>query len=133
MTARTKDTSRDVEAGLRQGYGEIAGLVAGNAEAMVAANRALLDGAETVAGLAFAFTRERLEKGLALQRGLAGCNSPQQAAELQAEFARETLQSMTDNGRQISESMLKAAGACWQPLQARTVAVVDKVDTSLAA
>jgi len=116
----------------RADYAEAAAIYRNDLAALMASSRALIHGYQTIYGALLAFLQSRAKEALAAAQRVAECGSPQDAAEIQLEFAREALQAYADHLAKCSALSGEALDACVQPYRRRAPALADRA-SDLAA
>lgn len=110
----------------RAGYAEAAAIYQDNLGALIASGQALVNSCQTMHGNLLAFAQSRAKETLAVSQRLAECGSPQNALEIQLDFAREALQAYADQLTRCSEFAGEALKTCTQPLQHRAAALSER-------
>ena len=110
---------------LRAGYAEAATLYQDNLGALIASGQAMINSCQTMHGALLAFLQSRAKEGLAVSQRLAECGSPQNAVEIELDFAREAMQAYADQFARWSALAGEAFTACAQPFQRRAAALAD--------
>jgi hypothetical protein len=105
MAADNVTSIQQVQDQVRDGYADLAALYKGNIEAMMASGQTLVGGWQTVTAALLAFMQSRAKEGLATGQRLAECGSPGRAAEIQLDFARETVQAYADQLNQLGNTV----------------------------
>jgi hypothetical protein len=116
----------------RASYAEAAALYQDNVGALMASGQALMNSCQTMHGTLLAFVQSRAKETLAVSQRLAECGAPQNALEIQLDFARETLQAYVGQFAKCREIAGEALDACARPLQRRAAALSDRA-SELAA
>jgi hypothetical protein len=110
----------------RAGLAEATSIYQDNLGALIASGQALVNSCQTMHGAALAFAQSRAKEALATGQRLAECGSPQNALEIQLEFAREALQAYADHFARVSTLTGDALKSCAQPLQRRAPALSER-------
>jgi hypothetical protein len=133
MAADNVTSIQQVQDQVRDGYADLAALYKGNVEAMMASNQALVGGWQTVTAALLAFLQSRAKEGLATGQRLAECGSPGRAAEIQLDFARETVQAYADQLNQLGNTVRQVLNDAYLPFARRVEAGRRSAADSVAA
>jgi phasin family protein len=133
MAADNVMSIQQVQDQVRHGYADLAALYKGNFEAAMASSQALIGGCQSVTATLLAFAQSRAQEGLATGKRLAECGSPSDAAEIQLDFARATVQAYANQLSQLSETLRKIVNDAYTPFERRVETVVKEAAESVAA
>jgi hypothetical protein len=133
MAADNVMSIQQMEDQVRVGYADLAALYQGNLEALVASSQALFGGCQTVTATLLAFAQGRAKEGLATGKRLAECGSPANAAEIQLDFARTTLQAYADQLNQLGEMTRQLLSESFVPFERRIATVAKTAAENIAA
>ncbi len=114
------------------GMTEMTEFAKGNVEALVASAKAATAGAETIATTVVEHGRKRFEDTSAAMRAMASAKTPQEAMQLQSEFARGAFDAGVAMWSKLSETMLKVSGEVSQPLSNRAALATEQAKTLFA-
>lgn len=87
---------------------DYAALYQGSIDTVMAANQALIGGAQAIGAEMLAFWQSRLKEGLATGHRLTECASPQDATELQLEYLKAAWQAYADQGTKVAGLLVRA-------------------------
>ncbi len=133
MAADNVMSIQQVQNQVRDGYADLAALYKGNLETAMASSQVLVGGCQTLTATLLAFMQSRAKEGLATGKRLAECGSPADAAEIQLDFARETLQAYADQLKQLSDTMQRVLNDAYGPFERRIGTVAKAAAESAAA
>jgi phasin family protein len=98
----------------------------GNLEAYMKAGQILNAGLQDLSKTVMASAQAQLDEGLAAIKALAGAKSVKEAADLQANYARTSLDKVMAENNKLTEAGLKLTEQYWAPLTARVTLAVEK-------
>lgn len=124
-------STREVGAGLRQGYADMTALCQSNLGAAMGSSQAAICGAQEIAATLLAFLQSRAKDGLAAGQQLAACRSPEAVVEIQLECAKAMLQAYTDEFGRLHALTGRILADVLVPV--RTRAVLATATPALAA
>jgi hypothetical protein len=133
MAADNVMSIQQVQNQVRDGYADLATLYKGNLEAAMTSSQVLLGGCQTITGALLAFMQSRAKEGLSTGQRLAGCGSPNAAAEIQLEFATETVQAYADQAKQLTETIRQVLNDACVPFERRIGTTAGIAADSVAA
>ena len=96
-------------------------------EAMVQSGAIVAKGLEGIGQAWFGLTQASLYDGAATARAILGAKSPQQVLELQANYARATLDRLMIEGGKLSELSLAVANRAIEPIQSQVTAAAARL------
>ncbi len=105
----------------------------GNVEAMIASAKAATAGAETLTAAIVENSKKSFEEAQATFKAITAAKSPNEALQLQSEFAKAQFEKTVAAWSQFSEAMLKASGEVFQPLSSRMALAAESVKKAYAA
>ena len=94
--------------------------------ALLGSGQALLHSGQAMHGAMLAFLQSRAKETLAAGQRMAECGSPQDALEIQLDFARESLQAYAVQFARLSELAGEALNASVRPGHDRAAASVRR-------
>jgi len=101
-----------------------------NLEAVVASVTAATKGAEALGAQAMAYSKKALEDQVAAAKSLTGAKSVQEVVELQTAFAKSALEAYVAEMNKASETVAASVKECFQPLNERVTAFVERFQTA---
>jgi phasin family protein len=119
--------------GLFKAAEEAAEFSRGNVEAVAKAAQAYVVGVQDLSRQSMALFQGLTDQALENAKALAGVKSLKEAAELQATFARTTMERTFSESAKMQEAALKLAETAFAPLSARVTVAVEKMTRPLAA
>ena len=105
----------------------------GNVEAFTKAAQAYVAGVQDLGRQSMAIVQGLTDHALEGAKALAAVKSLQEAAQVQANYARTTIEKVVADGAKLQETALKVAEASFAPLSARMTAAVEKFARPIAA
>lgn len=102
-----------------KGYGDFATFGQENAEALFRSGSIVAKGAEDIGREVITFTETSLRTGMAAGKAMMSVRSLRDLFDLQAEFARSSLDSLIAESVKLSEMSAKLAGEAIEPIGAR--------------
>ena len=102
----------------------------GDLHALMLAGHALIDGCQAVNAEMLAFWQSRLKDGLATGARLLECTSADGAVEIQADYAKATLQAYLDQSAKITRLVMHALNGGLTP---KPIAAAPKGQTDAIA
>ena len=96
-------------------------------EAMVQSSAIVARGLEGIGQAWFGLTQASLHDGAATARAILGAKSAQQVLELQANYARATLDRLMVEGGKLSELSFSVANRAIEPIQSQVSAAVERL------
>jgi hypothetical protein len=124
---------REVEGKLRQGSPDMMALCRGNIGAAVASSQAAVCGAQEITAMLLAFLQSRAKDGLTAGQQLAACGSPEDAIEVQLEYAKAMLQAYTDEFGRLHALTGKILADILQPVRSPVVSPETEAETDALA
>ena len=97
-----------------------------NLEAVVASVTAATKGAESLGAQAMAYSKKSLEDQVAAAKSLTTAKSVQEVVELQTAFAKSSLEAYVAQMNMASETVAASVKECFQPLNERVTAFVER-------
>ena len=101
-----------------------------NLEAVVASVTAATKGAEALGAQAMAYSKRSLEDQVAATKSLTSAKSVQEVVELQTAFAKQSLEIYLAEVNKASETVAASVKECFQPLNERVTAFVERFQTA---
>ena len=114
-------------------YDDAAALFRSRLDALMASSQAVIGGWQTMHGVLLAFLQSRAKESLATTQRLADCGSPQDALEIQLDFARLALQAYADHLNTIGKIASETLSGCLQPPKHEADAAVERPAKHVAA
>jgi phasin family protein len=105
----------------------------GNVEAFTKAAQTWASGSQDLARQYMALAQGLTDHALEGAKALAGVKSVNEAAELQAKFAKAAMEKMVAEGTKLQEASLKLAESAFAPVNARMTVAMEKLAKPLAA
>jgi hypothetical protein len=127
MTAGSVTPIEQVEDQLRAGLVDVTASCRDSLTSVLVSAQATISGCQTMNGMLLAFLQSRAKESLELSRRLAGCGSPQNAIEIQLDYAQEALQAYTDQFTRSGALFGETLTACVAPWQTPAGAPARKV------
>ena len=101
-----------------------------NLEAVVASVTAATKGAEALGAQAMAYSKKALEDQVTAAKTLSGAKSVQEVVELQTSFAKSALETYVAEMNKASELVAASVKECFQPINERVTAMVEKIQAA---
>ena len=101
-----------------------------NLEAVVASVTAATKGAEALGAQAMAYSKRAVEDQVAAAKNLAGAKSVQEVVELQTSYAKFAMESYIAEMNKASETVAASVKECFQPINERVTAFVEKMQAA---
>jgi phasin family protein len=101
-----------------------------NLEAVVASVTAATKGAEALGAQAMAYSKQALEDQAAAAKSLTGAKSVQEVVELQTAYAKSALEAYVAQMTKASETVSASVKECFQPINERVTALVEKIQAA---
>jgi len=98
-----------------------------NAEALTAANQAVVDGAQKVVKRQTEIAQRNIEDALSFVREVTGAKSPEASAQKQAQFAQKAAEEFVSNAREIMELVSKSSTQASEVLSQRFNQVISEI------
>ena len=133
MAADKVTSIEQMEDQARAGYADAAALYKSNLDALMASSHALIGSYQTMQATLLAFLQSRAKEALATGQRLAECGSPQNALEIQLDFAREAVQAYADQFNTLGKIAGEALNDSVTPIKRRLDAVSKRAADSIAA
>ena len=105
----------------------------GNVEAFTKAAQTWASGSQDLARQYMALAQGLTDHALEGAKALSGVKSVNEAAELQAKFAKAALEKMVAEGTKLQEASVKLAESAFAPVNARMTVAMEKLAKPLAA
>jgi phasin family protein len=105
----------------------------GNVEAFTKAAQTWASGSQDLARQYMALAQGLTDHALEGAKALSGVKSVNEAAELQAKFAKAALEKMVAEGTKLQEASVKLAESAFAPVNARFTVAMEKLAKPLAA
>jgi phasin family protein len=105
----------------------------GNVEAFTKAAQTWASGSQDLARQYMALAQGLTDHALEGAKALSGVKSVNEAAELQAKFAKAALEKMVAEGTKLQEASVKLAESALAPVNARMTVAMEKLAKPLAA
>lgn len=105
----------------------------GNLDAMMASAKAATSGAETLTSAMVETSRKNFEEAQEMLKALTSARTPNEAMQLQSDFAKAQFEKTIATWSHMSETMLKLSGDVFQPLSSRMAVAAESVKKSMAA
>ena len=107
-------------------YDDGAALFRSRLDALMASSQAVIGGWQTMHGVLLAFLQSRAKESLATGQRLAECGSPQDALEIQLDFARLALQAYADHLNTMGKIASQTLSGCLQPPKRQADAAAER-------
>ena len=101
-----------------------------NLEAVVASATAAAKGAEALGAQAMAYSKKAMEDQVAAAKSLTGAKSVQEVVELQTAYAKSALEAYIAEVTKASETVSASVKECFQPINERVTALVEKIQAA---
>jgi phasin family protein len=101
-----------------------------NVEAVVASVTAATKGAEALGAQAMAYSKKAMEDQVAAAKTLSGAKSVQEVVELQTAYAKSALEAYIAEMNKASETVAASVKECFQPINERVTALVEKIQAA---
>ena len=105
----------------------------GNVEAFTKAAQTWASGSQDLARQYMALAQGLTDHAMEGAKALSGVKSVNEAAELQAKFAKAALEKMVAEGTKLQEASVKLAESAFAPMNARMTVAMEKMAKPLAA
>jgi phasin family protein len=105
----------------------------GNVEAFTKAAQTWASGSQDLARQYMALAQGLTDHAMEGAKALSGVKSVNEAAELQAKFAKAALEKMVAEGTKLQEASVKLAESAFAPVNARMTMAMEKLAKPLAA
>ena len=105
----------------------------GNVEALTKAAQTWASGSQDLARQYMALAQGLTDHALEGAKALSGVKSVNEAAELQAKFAKAALEKVVAEGTKLQEASVKLAESAFAPVNARMTVAMEKLAKPLAA
>ena len=105
----------------------------GNVEAFTKAAQTWASGSQDLARQYMALAQGLTDHAMEGAKALSGVKSVNEAAELQAKFAKAALEKMVAEGTKLQEASVKLAESAFAPVNARMTVAMEKIAKPLAA
>jgi phasin family protein len=105
----------------------------GNVEAFTKAAQTWASGSQDLARQYMALAQGLTDHALEGAKALSGVKSVNEAAELQAKFAKAALEKVVAEGTKLQEASVKLAESAFAPVNARMTVAMEKLAKPLAA
>jgi phasin family protein len=105
----------------------------GNVEAFTKAAQTWASGSQDLARQFMALAQGLTDHAMEGAKALSGVKSVNEAAELQAKFAKAALEKMVAEGTKLQEASVKLAESALAPVNARMTVAMEKIAKPLAA
>jgi phasin family protein len=105
----------------------------GNVEAFTKAAQTWASGSQDLARQYMALAQGLTDQALEGAKALAGVKSVNEAAELQAKFAKAAMEKVVAEGTKLHEASFKLAESAFAPVNARMTVAMEKLAKPLAA
>lgn len=103
----------------------------GNVEAMIAAAKAATAGAETLTAAVVESTKKNFEEAQEAFKAMTSAKTPNEAMQLQGDFAKAQFEKTVAAWSHMSETMLKVSGEVFQPLSNRMAVAAESVKKAI--
>jgi phasin family protein len=116
-----------------KGYDQLLGFGKETIEAYLKAANVAGKGAETLHKELYAYSKQSIEDTIAAAKALLASKSPQEAFELQSDFAKSAFEAYVGEVSKLNEIVVSTTKSAYEPLQGRYQAWVDTVQNFRAA
>lgn len=110
-----------------KGASELTGLTKSSVDALVAATTNVTEGVESLSREVVTFTRNRFTSHLTATQKMFAVTSLRDLFDLQAQYARETIDNAMSESARLTEISIKMANDVAHPLQNQAQTTIDKV------
>jgi phasin family protein len=114
-------------------YEDVASFGKANLEAAMASTKALTRGLESYGQACADYARVACERGVAAAQAMAQAKSPEEAVQLQSDYARTFVDETVAQGKKLTDMCLEVANDTTAPLQARVDAAMERAGVAKAA
>ena len=97
----------------------------GNVEAMVKSSQIVASGLQELTKQIAANAQAAMDESMSTLRAIAGVRSMKEALEMQANFARASVEKAMSQTGQFTEASFKLAGQAYEPIASRMTIAVD--------
>ncbi|MGH6955995.1 MAG: phasin family protein [Caulobacteraceae bacterium] len=111
-------------------FGEINTHSNKNFEAVTASVTAATKGAEALGAQFMAYSKRAMEDQVVAAKNLSGARSVQEVVELQTSYAKTALETYIAEMNKASETVAASVKECFQPLNERVTAFVERIQTA---
>jgi phasin family protein len=108
-----------------QGYDRMVSLAKDNADAFIKSANVAGKGIETINAEVLAFSRKRMEDGVAAAKAIFGAKSVNEAIELQADYGRKAFEAYVAEVTKLNQLVLETAKSAAEPIQTRVTAFAE--------
>jgi len=112
---------------------EFAEFSRGNAEVLAQVTQTWMSGTQDISRQAFAFVQSLTDHAMEGARALSGVKSLKEAAEIQATYARGTMDRVVSETAKLQEASLRLAEQVAAPMTQRVTQAVERATKPLAA
>lgn len=112
-----------------KGYDQLLGFGKETVEAYLKAANAAGKGAETLQGEIYAYSKQSIEDSIAAAKALLTSKSPQEAFELQTDFAKSAFEAYVSEISKLNEIVVATTKSAYEPIQGRYQAWVETVQS----
>ena len=116
-----------------KGYDQLLGYGKETVEACVKSANAAGKGAETLHNEIYAYSKQSIEDTIAAAKALLASKSPQEAFELQTDFAKTAFEAYVGEVSKLNDIVVSTTKSAYEPLQGRYQAWVDTMQSFRAA
>lgn len=114
-------------------YEDLAGFNQANLDAAITSTAALTRALEGYNQACSTFARSACERGMAAAKAMAQAKSPDEAVQLQGDYARTVVDQTVAQGKKLTDMSLKLANQATAPIQARMDAAMAGMGLAKAA
>jgi phasin family protein len=104
----------------------------GNLDALIASAKAATSGAETLTAAVVETSKKNFDEAQEMVKALATVKTPNEAMQLQSDFAKAQFEKTVAAWSHMSETMLKVTGEVFQPLSSRMAVAAETVKKAMA-
>lgn len=126
MADKKVDPIEQVEGDMRKGYAEMQGLYHDGFEALMASNKAMMNGYQSLVGEMLAFSQAQMKDGAEVMKRIAAAGTFDAAAKVQAEYMRDVLQAYADEFKKLGSMTEALTKDVFAPIQKQSEAVAAR-------
>ena len=125
--AMNRDQAAQASDAMLRGYDDFAALNKQGVEALMKAGNIWAKGYEGLGKAYFSFAQASTERGVETAKAVMAAKTPQEAIDVQTDFAKQRFERTVAEGAAVSELSLKVAADAFQPLQKQFDVALSKL------
>jgi phasin family protein len=133
MVAATKDQVEKASKAAFKTYDDLNALNKDNLDAVMTSGTIVAKGYEAIGREVMAFAQSAMEANVAATKAMFGAKDPKEAFDLQAEYARNSMDKALAESAKLSEMSMSLAKEAFEPIQTRMNVTVESVMKPLGA